>query len=607
MKSAGLTDAFLCRSCSLPLPIASFRVLRTEPTVRFYDFCRACEKQHGVVALYTKLAGAADEAVLDHVLKSGNSDPVAAAIENNHQLAGELEKQEMAKRALAKRRLVYFIKRFFPKYTPGWVHHDICRRLEKFVEDVEAGLQPRLILTVPPRHGKSTIVSDNFVSWVLGKHPEWEVISTSYAVSLPIGFSRKIRDRIKSPLFKALFPEAGMRADSQNVEAWTLEGGGGYVAAGVGGSITGKGANILVIDDPFKDQEEASSENIREKVWDWFNTTAMSRLAPEAGVLIIQTRWHDADLAGRCITTMKEQLEAGADPDEIDQWEVVSYPAIAEEDEYLFPDGAIELSPDDPPEGARLLRVKGEALHPARYPLKILMRIKNRMPPSQWNALYQQNPVPDDGDFFSRDQFRYVASLPGHRDEYVFFCAWDTAIESKKRNDWTVGVVGAMNDRNELYVIDMIRGRMGSPQIIDSICSFMGRYPLFKAGVEKGQIYSTLKPMLEDRMRRDKHFITLDDTLQPVTDKQVRAGPLQSMFQLGQVYFVKQPWTERAEGELLRFPNGTHDDIVDALAWLARMARTMPKPKTQRTRIKPKTSWKKRLKTTKAPTSFMTA
>jgi len=184
------------------------------------------------------------------------------------------------------------------------------------------------MLLMPPRHGKSELASRMFPAWHLGRHPDHEIIACSYNVSLAMTFSRKVKDTINDPVYQTVF-DARLNPDHQSAEEWGVQGSpGGYVAAGVGGGITGKGCFCLLIDDPIKNAEDADSADIREKLWDWYGSTAYTRLAPGGGVLLIQTSWHDDDLAGRLQMAMK------ADPD-ADQFEIVKYPAVAEHDEWL--------------------------------------------------------------------------------------------------------------------------------------------------------------------------------------------------------------------------------------------------------------------------------
>lgn len=600
-----------CLCCANQVPLSTFRVFSQVP-LRFYDFCSVCEETHGVRYLYSKYRRSVDQTVLTKVLGVAphEPNPQDEALDAKATSRRQELRNEMARRELARRRLIFFIKQMFPQYKAGWVHNDICRRLEKFMDDVANGKSPRLVLNVPPRHGKSAIASDYFPSWVLGHHPDWEIIATSYAITLPLDFSRNIRARLKDPLYTSIFPDTQLATDSQAVEAWKTTKKGAFTCAGVGGPILGKGAHILIIDDPHKNAEEAGSETLRAAAHSWYSSTARTRLAPGGGVLIIQQRWHDDDLTGHQLTLMRELLEQGASPDEIDYWDVITYPAIAEEEEWLYPDGRIIRSPStEPPPKARLLRRPGEALHPDRYDINALTRLKNTLPRDEWNALFQQNPVPDDGEFFARHDIRHVDSLPGHRSEYTFLTAWDFAIGEKQTNDWTVGTVGALNAHGDLYIVDMIRGRFGTKQIIDSIMLFLEKYPIYALGMEHGQIKMTLAPLLMDVIRRKRLSTLIDDTLKPVTDKKVRAQHLGAMVQRGQFYVLRQPWADKMIGEMLRFPKGQNDDIVDSLAWLARMAKTAPLPTVYNTNSRRK-SWRDRIGQKSGrtgPGSFMTA
>lgn len=566
-----------CLHCG-PRRLAEFRVFCKTPPVRFYDFCTVCEGALGLKELYRLHPGEGDGKVRAHVDANGEADLKKAEKKAERELAAI--QRDLAERELAQRHIIPFAKRFMPTYHTGWVHHDIAARLERFVAAVERGESPRLILALPPRAGKSILGSDFLPSWVLGKHPEWEIIAASHSVDLSLKFSRNIRDRVLSPQFNAVFEGCVIRSDNSGAGEWRTTAGGGYRAAGVGTGILGMGAHVLIVDDPFPDAEAAYSENNREKVIDWFNTTAMTRLSPGGGALIIAQRWHDDDLTGHVLAQRKELLDEGVPEDEIDNWQIVNYPAIAEGDEFLMPDGAIVVDPVVIA-GGRLLRKKGEALHPARYDIHRLNRIKHRMPPAQWNALYQQNPVPDDGDFFTKDMFRYMPALDGTRDEFVFLTAWDVAIGENRRNDWSVGVVVAADAHNNMHVVDMVRGRFGTFELVTAACDLIQKWDCMQFGMEHGQIKMTLWPLLLEEMRRRKITCSISDNLKPITDKEVRAQPLKALMQTGRVTFPLpqyNPWVEGAVHEMLRFPTGTHDDIVDALSWVARLFQHAPKP-----------------------------
>ena len=217
---------------------------------------------------------------------------------------------ELAQRELCRRKILPFIQRFRPKYNAGWVHEDICRRVERFVEQVEQGLSPRLLLLCPPRTGKSEIGSRHVAPWALGKHPDWEIIATSNSASLSLSFSRYIRDLMRDPGYQTVFADAKLDPSSQSVENWNLTRGGGYMAAGVGTGIVGRGATILLVDDVVRDMEAADSPTIRENIWEWYLSVAYTRLAPGGGVLGILCMTGDtpvlmADGTQRRLDTLK--------------------------------------------------------------------------------------------------------------------------------------------------------------------------------------------------------------------------------------------------------------------------------------------------------------
>jgi predicted phage terminase large subunit-like protein len=258
---------------------------------------------------------------------------------------------------------------------------------------------------------------------------------------------------------------------------------------------------------------------------------------------------------------------------DIDDWELINYPAIATNDEVLTHDKKIiQLDEGEvQPPNSHLLRKKGDALHPARFPIPRLRNMRKTMQPRHWSALYQQNPVPDEGSYFTKDMFRYRPSVPQYMGT-LNYMAVDVAIGERQVNDRTVIAIGSHHWDNTLTIPEMIGGRWDTYTICDNICKKIVQYDIQICGIENGALKMAIWPVLQNMMRERTITCVFDETLTPITDKAVRARPLQGMMQGGMIYFVNdQDWVDTAKHELLRFPGGAHDDYVDALAWLIRV------------------------------------
>lgn len=307
--------------------------------------------------------------------------------------------------------------------------------------------------------------------------------------------------------------------------------------------------NCLMIDDPVKNREDAESETARAAAWDWYTSTAYTRLAPGGGVIVIQTRWHDDDLSGRLI---EAQQKGG------DVWEVINYPAIAEDDEPF--------------------RRKGEPLHPERYDLKALQRIRKAIGDRDWEALYQQKPVADEGAYFTKDMFRFYEpeQLP---DNLNYYQAWDLAVGTKENNDWTVGITVGIDEFEKLWVVDMKRFRMDAHGIVESILDEFQKWSPLMVGLEKGQIEMAIGPFLQRRQAERRIWdFSYEELKTGRRDKQARARAIQGLMRAGSVNFPnpeRVSWARDLLQEMLRFPSGVHDDQVDAIAWIGVMLNEM--------------------------------
>jgi hypothetical protein len=447
---------------------------------------------------------------------------------------------------------------------------------------------------MPPRHGKSELVSRQFPAYVFGKHPDWEIIHTSYAVSLPEEFSREVREYLRTSEYQALFPNTVLHADFQKLDAWRLATyGGGYTAAGVGGGIIGKGAHVFIIDDPVKNVEEAESQLMRDATWRWMTSVASTRMAPGGGVLIIMQCWHEDDVAGRVQEVLSK--EGGFN------LEVVAYSALAEVDQWLplpeyehLREHAVEEQPE-----RLLIRRAGDALHPERYPARYLNAQKQLLTDREWSALYQQTPIPDGGMMFRPEQFQLSDPPNTAFYEPVVLQAWDFAISLNTQSNWTVGVCGLLLPGDILEVVDARRFRSDDDQeIAAEICGLAQAWfsKTLSVGVEDGQIWKAIKKDVEREAQKMHRSITLTE-LRPLTDKKARAKPLQARFQRGRITFRQGlALYEQVRRELLRFPGSKDDDCVDALAWLAQLALTVTPPQLHGVRKKPKNkSWRDEL------------
>lgn len=432
----------------------------------------------------------------------------------------------MARRELARRRLIDFIHYTFPNYQAAAHHHQIADRLEA----VERGDIDRLMITLPPRHGKSELASRRFPAWFLGRNPDLSVIAASYNSDLANDFGREVRNIVSSQEYGAVFQTA-LAQDSKAANRWHTETGGAYVAAGVGTAVTGRGADILLIDDPLKDREEADSELRRQRVWDWYTSTAYTRLAPGGRIIVIQTRWHEDDLSGRLLAEMKNGK---------DQWELLSLPAIGND---------------------------GAALWPDRYPIAALERIKANIGSRDWSALYQQAPAPDEGLYFKREWFRFYTELPKH---LRYYGASDYAVTADG-GDFTVHGVAGIDPEDNIYLADVWRKQTESNIWVDAFCDLILRFrPLYWAE-EQGQILKSLGPFITKRMMERKAHCAREQFVS-TADKPTRARSFQARAAMGKVYLpANAPWVADFLAELLSFPAGVNDDQVDMTGLLGRL------------------------------------
>lgn len=401
-----------------------------------------------------------------------------------------------------------------PDFTWNWPH---LIHIRKSLRRITQGQTKRLMLFVPPRHGKSEMVTVRYPAWMLERDPSLRVIVGAYNQDLANKFSRKTR--------RVLTGRIGFADDRNTVNEWETTAGGGLKAVGVGAGITGHGANLIIIDDPVKSREEAESATYRDRVWDWYTDDLYTRLEPNGAIILIMTRWHTDDLAGRL-------RDRSGEP-----WEVVNLPALAE------------------PEDA-MGRAEGSALCPARYDVSDLMLKKGEMGSSSFEALYQQRPTAREGGLFKRDWWKYFRQAPPVHTAVVQ--SWDTAFKKGEGNDYSVCTTWLVAG-NGYYLIDRWKNKIEFPD-------------LKRTAVNLAAMHNPHVILIEDKasgqsliqeLKRDTRLPIIPVTVD--RDKEARANAVTAVVESGRVFLPEaSDWTQDFVDELAAFPAGAHDDQVDS-------------------------------------------
>lgn len=436
----------------------------------------------------------------------------------------ELNDEQKAEQArlLARQTLRAFCIGMSDKFTVARHHRKIARKLE----DVLRGKCQRLIITMPPRHGKTLLASQLFPAWYLGHKPENSVIITSYGADLSTDFGRYIRNAIQSNFYQSVFPDVLISEDSNSKSRFHTSAGGALIAVGRGGTITGRGSDLLVIDDIFRNRQDASSQAVRKMVLEWYRSTLRTRLMPGGSIIMVNTRWHEDDLIGHILT---KQLE---DADGM-QWEHLNFPAI-----------------DD----------QGHALWPERFPVEDLLQIKKDIGASEFEALYQQNPTPPEGSIIKRDWIKYYRQLPDKIT--VKIQSWDMAFKQTENSDYVVGQVWGLAGAS-CYLIDQVRARMDFVGTKNAVKSLSAKHPM------------ALTKLVEDKANGPaiiselKGHVMGIKPVEPYGSKAARLSSIAPLFEAGNVYLPDPsiaPWVHDLVEELIGFPQMKNDDQVDALS-----------------------------------------
>ena len=448
----------------------------------------------------------------------------------------QVEAAAEATRQDARENLTRFIGLVMPDIRPA-VHHKL---LIAKLEAVARSKIKRLMIFLPPGAAKSTYASILFPAWYMGRHPTHPVIAASHAKELAERFGRRVRNIVDSPIYRDIFG-FGLAEDSGAAGRWETARGGEYYAVGVDGSVTGRRAALGIIDDPVKGRAEADSPTVRNHTWEWYKSDFWTRLLPDAAVIYIGTRWHEDDLAGRLL----EEQKAGGE-----QWEVVSIPAVAVE-------GREDL----------LGRQPGERLWPEHFTAEMIENARRDL--RNWSALYQQEPMPESGDFFQRDWVRWYDTSPP-REQMRTYGASDYAVRANA-GDYTAHIVVGIDQYDDIYLLDLWRGQTASDKWVETLLDLMQRWKTLWWGEEKGQIEKGVGPFITKRQLERKIYGPRKQ-YSSVADKATRAQSFRGRMAMGKVYFpARAPWAAELIDELLRFPAGKNDDQVDACSLIGRM------------------------------------
>jgi predicted phage terminase large subunit-like protein len=419
----------------------------------------------------------------------------------------------------ARNSLIAFTILTHPNYKANW-HH---RLLAQYLQRVATGEIKRLIISMPPRHGKTELASLRFAPWYMGINPTHNIAQATYSSEFAEENAKKVRNLVDTRLYNEIF-DVGLAKDSKAIAKWQTTKGGYYYAVGVGGPLTGRGANLLLIDDPHKNRQEAESSVIRENIWNWFQSTAYTRLEGAGACILIMTRWHEDDLAGRLIRGDEH-------------WDVLSLPAIAEQDDSY--------------------RKEGQALWPDKYDLDALANIKTAVGSREWISLYQQRPSAAEGQIFKREWWQYAQSIAVPHDGKIIQ-SWDTAFKAKQENDFSVCTTWKFC-KSRTYLLHRWKERVEYPELKRAAIQLANRFKPSEIDIEDKASGQSLAQELKRETSLPIKTIKVD------RDKIARAYAVTPFIEAGNVFLIEdEPWVQDYVDNMASFPNGIHDDDVDS-------------------------------------------
>jgi predicted phage terminase large subunit-like protein len=445
--------------------------------------------------------------------------------------------QEAITREKCQQQFLSFVKEMWPGFIPGRHHAIVAKKFQEIAE----GKLKRLIICMPPRHTKSEFGSYLFPAWFLGRYPDKKIIQTSNTAELAVGFGRKVRNLIDSDRYQSVFPDVSLRQDSKAAGRWATNHNGDYFAIGVGGTVTGKGADCLIIDDPHSEQEAAiaaTSPEVFDKVYEWYSSGPRQRLQPGGAIVVIMTRWSKRDLVGQ---VLKAEAQRGGEG-----WEIIEFPAILP---------------------------SGNPLWPEFWPKDELEALKAELPNAKWQAQYQQNPTSDSAAIVKREWWKRWEQDGPPACDFVLQ-AWDTAFESNKRADYsacTTWGVFEYPDQNGVYqsnliLLNAIKDRLEFPELKKLVLQEYKEWDPDSLIIEKKASGAPLIYELRRMGISVQEYTPVRGAANNPNTKITRLNAVSDLFASGRVWAPNTQWADEVIDEVASFPNSEHDDLTDTVS-----------------------------------------
>ena len=437
----------------------------------------------------------------------------------------ELRLEQLKKIDYSKNNFLYFVKQMWPEFIAGAHHKIIADKLE----GIATGELKRLIVNMPPRHTKSEFASYLFPAWMIGRKPKMKIIQATHTTELAVSFGRKVKNLLERDDYKEIFPDANLSADSKASGRWDTKAGGMYYAVGVGSNLAGRGGDLIVIDDPHSEQTAMSNSGF-EDAWEWYTGGPRQRLQPGGAIVLVQTRWSQKDMTGQLIKSMAKHPLA-------DQWEVIELPAIMP---------------------------SGSACWPEYWSLPDLESVKASIPPSKWNAQYQQNPTGEDNAIIPRSWWKRWKKKNVPDLKYVIQ-SYDTAFTKRETSDYSAITTWGVFSPEEggppgLILLDSKKGRWDFPELKGIA---LEEYEYWDPDTVIVEAKASGLPLTHEL--RNTGIPVVNFTPSKGNDKVSRVHSVSPLFEAGMVWAPEETFADEMIEEVAAFPNGEYDDLVDSM------------------------------------------